>query len=117
MQYMLICCFDETRWHALPAAERDQIMRDYGDFIQTHINSGHYLAGGKLHDSPTAVRVQHQQGKAQILDGPFAETKEQIGGYHIIECADQAEAVTIAQRIPTLPAGGVVEVRPLVETH
>ncbi len=117
MQYMLICCFDETRWHAIPGAERDRIMRDYGAFIQEHVKSGQYLAGGKLHDSPTAVRVQHRQGKPQVLDGPFAETKEQIGGYHIIECTDQAEAVAIAQRIPTLPAGGVVEVRPLVETH
>lgn len=117
MQYMLICCFEESRWNALPEAERDRIMREYGAFIDTHVKSGHYLAGGKLHDSTTAATVHHRDGKPAVTDGPFAETKEQIGGYHLIECADADEARRIARRIPTLAAGGRVEVRPLIETH
>ena len=56
-------------------------------------------------------------GKAVLTDGPYAETKELLGGYHLIECKDRDEAVAIARRIPTLPVGGVVEVRPVLETE
>lgn len=114
MQFMLMCCFDETRWSALPETERSRIMREYDGFVQDHVKSGHYLAGGKLHDSAAARTVRQNKDRPAITDGPFAETKEQIGGYHLIECADFDEALAIAQRIPTLPAGGTVEVRPLV---
>ena len=113
MQYLLMCCFDEERWAAIPEAERDGIMRQYGEFIQDTKKSGHYLAGAKLQSTSNATTVRAQNGKPVITDGPFAETKEQLGGYHLIECRDLDEALAIAGRIPTLPAGGIVEVRPL----
>lgn len=116
-KYMLLCCFDEARWTALPETERERIMRDYGAFIDSHIRSGRYLAGGKLEDSSAAATVTHKDGKPVVTDGPFAETREQIGGYHILECADFDEALAIAQRTPTLPAGGRIEVRPVIETY
>lgn len=114
MQFLLMCCFDETRWNAIPVAERDRIMRDYNDFVQTHIDSGHYVTGGKLSESTSAITVRRPHGKLTVTDGPFAETKEQLGGYHLIECANLKEALAVAQQIPTLPAGGTVEVRPML---
>ena len=113
MQYLLMCCFDEDRWEKIPEPERDEIMRQYGAFQQTLAASGHYRAGAKLESSETATTVRETGGKPVITDGPFAETKEQLGGYHLIDCKDLDEAISIALRIPTLRAGGAVEVRPL----
>ena len=114
MQYMLFCCFDEARWDGLPETQRNQIMSDYQGLVHSLQKSGQYRGGGKLHSSPTAKRVHHANGKRVVTDGPFAETKEHIGGYHLVECEDLNEALSIASRFPTLPAGGVVEVRPLL---
>jgi hypothetical protein len=113
MQYMLMCCFDEGQWEKIPQSQRDGIMRTYGELVLSLIGSGHYLAGGKLRPSMTATTVRGRNGKPVLTDGPFAETKEQLGGYHLIECRDLDEAIAIAQRIPTIPFGGTIEVRPL----
>jgi hypothetical protein len=113
MQYLLMCCFDEKRWEALPDSRREQIMGRYQALEQELIESGCYRAGVKLGPSSTTTTVRMINGKPAITDGPFAETKEQIGGYHLIECSNLDEAIAIAMRIPTLPAGGTVEVRPV----
>jgi hypothetical protein len=113
MQYMLMCCFDEKQWERIPESQRDGIMREYGELIQSLVNSGHYLTGAKLQSSLTATTVRGKNGKPAITDGPFAETKEQFGGYHLIECKDLDEAISIAKRFPTIPFGGTIEVRPL----
>lgn len=115
MKYLLMCCFDETQWEQLPDNTQNQIMQDYGELIQALVKSSHYQAGAKLHGSATATTLRGKDGKVSIVDGPFAETKEQLGGYHLVECKDLDEALSIARRIPTLPFGGVVEVRPLME--
>jgi len=114
MQFMLMCCFEETKWAAIPDAERGRIMDDYGKLIQELKSSGRLLAGAKLDQSASAVTVRKKNGQSIFVDGPFAETKEQLGGYHVIECKDRDEAVAIALRIPTLAAGGVIEVRPVL---
>ena len=114
MQYLLMCCFDETKWAALPDAERGKIMDDYGRLIQELKSSGHLRAGAKLDQCASALTVRKKDGQALVMDGPFAETREHLGGYHLIDCNDREEAVAIALRIPTLPAGGVVEVRPVL---
>ena len=113
MQYLLMCCFDEKAWESIPESQRDGIMQEYGEWVQDVSRSGHYLAGGKLQSSATATTVRTKNGKAAITDGPFAETKEQLGGYHLLECQDLDEALRIAKRIPTLRVGGTIEVRPL----
>lgn len=117
MQFMLLCCFDESRWSALPEGERATIMQAYEQWIQAQAANGTYLAGGKLDESSRACTVRGGNGKVAAVDGPFAETKEQIGGYHIIECADRDAAIAIAGGIPTLPAGGRIEVRPLLRAY
>jgi hypothetical protein len=114
MQYLLMCCCDEAEWAKLPDAERGRIMEEYGKLIHELKASGRLLTGAQLDRSATAVTVREKRGKPLITDGPFAETREQLGGYHLIECKDQDEAVSIALRIPTLPAGGTIEVRPLL---
>ena len=113
MKYLLMCCFDEKAWESLPAPRRDDIMRKYQEFEQGLMKQGAYLAGAKLGSGATATTVRMRNGKPSITDGPFAETKEAIGGYHLIECHNLDEAITIAKRIPTLPVGGTIEVRPV----
>jgi hypothetical protein len=88
-------------------------MEAYGDWVQDTAKSGRHIATEKLGPTSAARTVRVAEGKPLITDGPFAETTEQFGGYHLIECGDLDEAVSIAQRIPTLPFGGKVEVRPV----
>ena len=113
MRYLMLCCFDEKQWNAIPELQRDAIMRDYGALLQSLDTSGQHLASGKLQSSSTATTIRGRNGKPVITDGPFAETKEQLGGYHLVECKDLDEAISIAKRFPTLPYGGAVEVRAL----
>jgi len=113
MKYLLLCCFNEEQWEAIPEAQRNGIMRRYGEFLQSLDRSGRHLASAKLRASPTASTVRARDGMPAVTDGPFAETKEQIGGYHLVECKDLDEALSIARRIPTIPFGGAVEVRAL----
>lgn len=114
MQYPLLCCFDETRWAQMPDAQRDQIMQEYREFIQDIVTSGHYRASAKLQPTAMATTVRQKGGKLITTDGPFAETKEQLGGYHLIACQDLDEALAIAGRIPTLRVGAAIEVRPVM---
>lgn len=113
MQFLLMCCFDEQRWNDLPQSQREEVMQAYGAWIGDVTAQGKYLAGGKLVDTRSAACVTAKNGKTTITDGPFAETKEQLGGYHVVDCVDRDEAVALAARIPTLPAGGKIEVRAL----
>ena len=114
MQFLMMCCINERQWENIPESERNKIMGEYGKFVEGLKQGGHYLAGAKLDPSSRAVTVRQKNGKPAITDGPFAETKEQLGGYHVVECKDRDEAIALAQRIPTLGAGGVVEVRAIV---
>ena len=77
MRYLLLCCFDEKQWNAIPDSQRDGIMRQYGEWIQSLDQSGQHLASGKLQSSLTATTVRGRNGKAVVTDGPYAETKEQ----------------------------------------
>ena len=113
MQYMLMCCINENVWARVPDSTKDKIMREYGVLIQSLVTSGQFRGGGQLRSTSSATTVRMKGGKLALTDGPFAETKEQLGGYHLVECRDLDEALSIAARIPTLPAGGAIEVRPL----
>ena len=114
MQFLLLCCFNENKWESLPARERDGIMRDYGEWVRSLTESGHHLAGAQLVPTANARSIRGGNGKATITDGPYAETKEQLGGYHLMECRDFDEALAMAKRIPTIPHGGTVEVRQVI---
>ncbi len=113
MRFLLLCCFEERRWEKLPDSQRDEIMREYGSLLQSLHRSGQHLASAQLKAVSTAATVRAKNGKPTVTDGPFAETKEQLGGYHVIECKDLDEAISIAKLILTIPFGGAVEVRAL----
>ena len=113
MQYMLMCCFDERKWETLPESERRRVMDEYREWVQNTGKSGHYCGGAKLKSTSSATTIRGNNGRPTIVDGPFAETKEQLGGYHLLECKDLDEAISIANGIPTLRVGGTIEVRPL----
>jgi len=115
MRYLLLCCFDEKRWNAIPEAQRDEIMREYGDLLKSLDQSGRHVGSARLRSTTTATTIRGRNGKPFVTDGPYAETKEQVGGYHLVECRDLDEAFSIAKRIPTIPHGGAVEVRPLFD--
>jgi hypothetical protein len=113
MQYLLLCCIDGNTWDALPQSQRDTVMQQYGEWVQDVGRTGQYLAGAKLQPTTNATTIRSRNGKLAVVDGPFAETKEQLGGYHLLECRDLDEALALARRIPTLAVGGAIEVRPL----
>lgn len=85
--------------------------------IQDLVKSGQLRSGGQLRSTSSATTLRMENGKAVLTDGPFAETKEQLGGYHLVDCKELDEALAIAARIPTLPVGGAIEVRPFESTH
>ena len=116
MQFLLMCAFDDERWAALAEEHRARIMHDYDLWVREQVTGGRYVTGGKLTGSTTAATIRERDGKPLVVDGPFAEAREQIGGYHVVECRDRDEAVAMAQTIPTLPAGGTVEVRPVLKS-
>ena len=115
MKYMLLICDDEKAWAKLSEAERQKIYGEYGQFMEQIKASGQYVTGSQLHPTSSATSVRVRDGKRLVTDGPFAETREQIGGYFLIDAKNLDEAITIAARIPSARMG-TIEVRPLVET-
>lgn len=113
MHFMLLCSINEAEWESLPQARRDEVMREYGDLLRDLARAGHLRSGAKLQSVTTARTLRRKKGRDVLIDGPFAEAKEHLGGYHLIECRDQAEAIAIAKRIPSLSVGSSIEIRPV----
>jgi len=114
MKYMLLIYHAESSWDELSEPERQKIYAEYRQFSEEIIASGHHRGGSELHPTSTATSVRVRDGKQLATDGPFSETKEQLGGYYLIEAANLDEAIAIAARIPSA-AMGTIEVRPLSE--
>ena len=114
MQYLLMIYYDEEQWAQMPDAQREKIMQASNEFRQGIVTSGHFRGGAKLQPTAMATTVRQQHGKRVITDGPFAETKEQLGGFLLIECNDLDEAISMAARFPMVRLGGAIEVRPVV---
>ncbi len=111
MKYMLLVYLDEQ---AMTEAEREHCYVESARFAQDLNSRGQYLDASPLHPVATATSVRIRDGKPLVTDGPFAETREQLGGYYLIEASDLDEAIGIAERIP--PARyGTVEIRPVME--
>jgi hypothetical protein len=116
MQYLLMCYFDEQQWEQIPAAQKGKLIEEYSAFARDILTSGHFRASAKLQPTSTATTVREQNGKRVTTDGPFAETKEQLGGAFLVECEDRDEAMALAGRIPALRVSGAIEVRPVAWT-
>ena len=99
-----------------PKEEEAKILGEYGAFTESIAKSGHYKAGEALEPTSTATTVRVRDGKTTTTDGPFAETREQLGGFYLIEAKDLDEAAAIAARVPGARDGSI-EVRPIMPTH
>ena len=111
MKYMLLVYMDEN---AMTDEERQRCYVESAQLTQELHADGQYVAAGPLHSVATATSVRMRAGKRFVTDGPFAETREQLGGYYVVEAADLDEAIAIAERIP--PAKyGTIEIRPVLE--
>jgi hypothetical protein len=112
VKYMLLICRDEQVWDTLSVAERRQIYLDTVRIREELEARGQYLAGHPLYPASSATSVRVRDGKRLVTDGPFAETREQLGGYMLVDVKDLDEAIAIAARIP-LARTSTVEVRPV----
>lgn len=113
MQYLIQIYAGETTpaWEALSESEQEAVTQEYWA-----ISSAPGVVGGaQLQPAATATTVRVQEGRTLTTDGPFAETKEALGGYYLLEASDLDAAIELAARIPAARLGGAVEVRPLVE--
>ena len=113
MQYLLMIYRNEAELGGMTAADRKKMTAEYGVFTQSIIQSGHFKAGDGLQPTSTATTVRVREGKTLTTDGPFAETREQLGGYYLVEAKDLNAALDIAARIPGAKTGSI-EVRPVM---
>lgn len=114
MQYLLLIYGDESAWVEPPPEAAAQEMQRWYDYTTWLQEKGWLLAGEPLQDTSSATTVRIRDGKTLTTDGPFAETKEQLGGYYLVECENLDEAIEAASRIPSVHRGSV-EIRPLME--
>jgi len=113
MEYMLLLHVDESGWPKLSKAEQERGMAAYRAYTETLKQAGVYKSGSQLGPSASAKTIRLAGGKQQVLDGPYADAKEQVGGYYLIETPDLESAMSWAAQCPTV-GHGVVEVRQLV---
>ena len=111
MKYMLLVYLDEQ---AMSESEREHCYVESAQLAQQIKSSGQYLAASPLHPTSTATSIRVRDGKRLVTDGPFAETREQLGGYYLIDAKDLDDAIGIAARIPVVRLG-TVEIRPVME--
>lgn len=115
MQYLLMLYSDESGWDALSEKEQEEGVAAYVAYTQALAQAGALVGGNRLRPAQTATRVRVDEGKTQVLDGPYADSKEQLGGYYLIEAADLDAAIAWAARCPGAHHG-TVEVRPVWPT-
>ena len=113
MRYMLLLYDNEKDWVNMSEAEQGNVFGEYDAFTESVTKSGNYVSGEPLEPTTTATTVRVRHGKTQTTDGPFAETREQLGGFYIIDARDLDEALAIAARIPSARTGSI-EVRPIM---
>jgi hypothetical protein len=113
MKYVCLIYDDEKVWETMTPAESGAMMGEYFAFTQSIRDGGQYVAGEALQPIATATTIRVRGGKLQTTDGPFAETREQLGGFYLIDAANLDEAIAIAARIPSVRTGSI-EVRPVV---
>jgi hypothetical protein len=112
MQYLCLIYSDETMWPKMSKQDAESMMAEYMAFTAKVKESGHYLGGNRLQPTHTSTSVRVRNGNLSATDGPFAETKEQLGGYYLIEAKDLNDAIQVASRIPGARVG-TIEVRPI----
>ena len=115
MQYLLLVYADEKHWAGLSEAEKERHWVDCQAYGRQLMDGGHFLAGAPLEPSATARSIRKLDETASVTDGPFAETKEVLAGYFLVECKDIDEAVALGKQFPGVRRGDGLEVRALRE--
>ena len=115
MKYMLLTYLDEKAWLSLSPEEQKREMDACAPHVEKLLATGKLLAGAPLHPTSTATTVRNRDGKRLVTDGPFAETREQLGGYTLIEAGDLDEAIEIAAGFLGEGSRATIEVRPVVD--
>ena len=116
MRYMLLIYGDPETWTSISPEESQAVFQEYGAFTQDIVDSGEYVNGDPLQGNDTATTVRIRDGKRLLTDGPFAETKEHLGGYYVVDVKDLDRAIELAARIPGAAHGyDSIEVRPIME--
>lgn len=115
MQYLLILYVNEAGWPKLSKTEQEQGIAAYTAYTEALTKAGVLMGANRLQPSTSATTVRNANGKTQVLDGPYIESKEQVGGYYLIDVPDLDAALSWAARCPAV-GHGVVEVRPLWAT-
>jgi hypothetical protein len=114
MKYLCLIYDEEKKIAAMSKSESDAFMGEYFAFTEGIRKSGHYIGGEALQPVQTATTVRVRNGKVSTTDGPFAETKEQLGGFYFIDARDLNDAIQVASKIPSARLGSI-EVRPIME--
>lgn len=114
MKYLCLIYDEEAQLAAMPKDESDAFMGEYFAFSGDIRRTGHYVAGEALHPVQSATTLRIRKGKLSTSDGPFAETREQLGGFYLIQARDLNEAIQVAARIPSARTGSI-EIRPVVD--
>ena len=114
MKYMLLIYSNPANWATLPEAEQKGLMDEYWTFTKDITDSGEFVSGDPLADITTARTVQVRDGRADVTDGPFVETKEHLAGYYVVEVETAERAAELAAKIPDARYGAV-EVRPVMD--
>ena len=114
MKYLCLIYENEKNWETMDPAQYGSIMHEYFDFTEDIARNGTLVAGEALQPTGTATTVRVRNGKISTTDGPFAETKEQLGGFYMIEASDLNDAIQVAAKIPSARLGSI-EVRPVVD--
>jgi len=114
MRYLCLIYSEEKMWQTMPRPELEEMYGQYFAFTEDIKSSGHYIGGNPLQPTSTATTVRVRDGRLCTTDGPFAETREQLGGYYLVEAGDLNEAIQVASRIPGARVGSI-EVRPIQE--
>jgi hypothetical protein len=116
MKYLCLIYANEAAWQGLSKPDADSMIAEYMAFTESLKKAGQYIGGNRLQPIASATTVRVRDGKLSATDGPFAETKEQLGGYYLVEARDLNDAIQIASRIPGARVGSI-EVRPVAESH
>jgi hypothetical protein len=115
MRYLVLIHGSEREWETLPATERSAVYEEFRAFAERMREAGKLLGGDELAPTDRATTVRVRDGETLVSDGPYAETREALGGYFLLDCASLDEAVELARGLPKPRGAGGIEVRPAYE--
>jgi hypothetical protein len=115
MKYLCLGYHEEQTWRDMPDADRKALLEATFAYQQQLQQSGHFVDGTALQGAQNAATLRFENGKASVTDGPFAETKEQLGGVMVLEANDLNHAIQLMSQLPCMRVGGSLEIRPINE--